>query len=77
MLSARKGFVMAKGYFFRKFDGWWYAQVTIDGARVQRKLVKGKMNEKQAEVEYIKLRAELLHGGSSPLPRPRRSASPR
>src|SRR5262249_22085236 len=63
----RKGFVMAKGYFYRKFDGWWYAQLTIDGARVQRKLVKGKANEKPAEEAYIKLRAELLHGASSPL----------
>jgi integrase len=53
---------VAKGYFFRNFDGWWYAQLTIDGSRVQRKLVKGEKNEKQAEAEYIKLRAALLQG---------------
>ncbi len=57
---------MAKGFFFRKFDGWWYAQLTIDGGRVQRKLVKGQENEKKAEEEYIKLRATLLNGGDVP-----------
>jgi len=58
---------MARGFFYRNFDGWWYAQLTIDGGRVQRKLVKGRANEKQAEEAYIKLRAELLNGAEVPV----------
>jgi integrase len=58
---------MARGYFYRTFDGWWYAQLTIDGRRVQRKLVKGEENETKAEEEYIRLRAELLRDAPAPV----------
>lgn len=57
-----------KGFFYRSFDQWWYAQLTIDGKRVQRKLVKGKDNAKTAEEQYFKLRAALLQDGIAVVP---------
>jgi integrase len=34
--------------FFRKFDGWWYAQLRVGSTRKQVKLVKGRENEARA-----------------------------
>jgi integrase len=44
--------------FFRAFDGWWYAQVTLAGKRKQVKLVKGRENEREAYRAFCRLVAD-------------------
>jgi integrase len=46
---------MPKKPFFRKFDGWWYAQIAVGNKRKQVKLVKGKDNEREAYRAFCRL----------------------
>lgn len=34
--------------FYRKFDGWWYVQITVEGKRRQIKLAQGRENKAEA-----------------------------
>lgn len=38
--------------FFRNANGWWYAQLTVNGKRVQKKLIQGFENSEEAERLY-------------------------
>jgi integrase len=44
--------------YFRKHDGWWYAQVRVGAARKQIKLVRGHDNEKRAYELFNELKAK-------------------
>jgi integrase/recombinase XerD len=57
--------------FFRTADGWWYAQLTINGARTQKKLIKGFENNDEAYRLYHTEKAQA-HQPAVPTP----SASP-
>ncbi|MFN0196147.1 MAG: tyrosine-type recombinase/integrase [Planctomycetaceae bacterium] len=43
--------------YFRKFDGWWYVQLHLNGKRKQYKLVKGLENESDAWQTFHRLMA--------------------
>jgi len=49
---------MPRKPFFRAFDGWWYAQITIAGKRKQIRLVKGQENEREAYRSFCRLMAD-------------------
>ncbi|HEV3146136.1 MAG TPA: tyrosine-type recombinase/integrase, partial [Gemmataceae bacterium] len=49
---------MGRKPFFREFDGWWYAYVTIGSKRKQVKLAKGKDREQEAYRAFCRLMAE-------------------
>jgi integrase len=44
--------------YFRRFDGWWYAQVRVGGRRKQLKLVKGREHEARAYELFNELKAK-------------------
>ncbi len=52
--------------FFRKFDGWWYAQLRQGRKRFQKKLVKGKENREEA----YRLFNKMMEEGQDALPAP-------
>jgi len=54
--------------FFRKHDGWWYVQLRQGNKRFQKKLVKGKDNEREA----YRLFNELMAREPDALPPPAR-----
>ena len=41
--------------FFRKFDGWWYVTLRVNGRRQQLKLAQGRENRSKAFDEYFRL----------------------
>jgi integrase len=49
---------MPRKPFFRKFDGWWYAQINKGGRRKQIKLVKGKDKKQEAYRAFCRLVAD-------------------
>jgi integrase len=49
---------MPKKPFYRAFDDWWYAQLDANGKRSQKRLVKGKANEKAAYQAFHRLMAD-------------------
>jgi len=44
--------------YFRKFDGWWYVQVRLDGKRRQVKLAQGRENRELAVKKYWALMSQ-------------------
>jgi integrase len=57
---------MPKKPFFRAFDGWWYVKLRIGGKRVNKKLVKGKENEREAYRLFCELQAQDFSAVTEP-----------